>query len=70
MTTFILEIAANAGQTLVHPAALIVAALMVVALITGAAGRVAVIVEDARHVGAGERNGSDVRFGTRQRRRS
>lgn len=67
MTTFILEIAANAGPALIHPAALIISALMVVAVLTGVAGRVAVLVEDARHGGNHE---PDVRSQMRQRRRS
>lgn len=71
MTAFIFEIASTAGQSLLHPAALTIPAVMILTLPTGVAGRLAILLEDARHGRriAG-RGGSGVGTSSRQWRRS
>ncbi len=46
----IFDIAATAGQVLLHPATVVVPLLTVAALVTGLAGRMALFIEDLRQM--------------------
>ena len=48
-TTHLYDIARNAGEILLNPVAVIISLTLVLALVTGVAGRLATFAEERRH---------------------